>query len=57
MKKINVGLYGGKGIFGGREEPLRSETIYCSDAENCSLYKAGKCLNCADQCVKIRHLF
>ena len=27
MEKINVSLYGGKGIFGGKEEALRSETI------------------------------
>ena len=51
MKKINIDLYGGKGIFGGREEPLRSETIFCDDCENCSLYKSGKCLNVADQCA------
>ncbi len=49
MKKINIDLYGGKGLFGGREEPLRSETIFCKDCENCSLYKNGKCLNVADR--------
>lgn len=47
MEKINVSLYGGIGIFGGKEEPLRSETIYCDSYENCSLYKEGKCLKCA----------
>lgn len=49
IKKINIELYGGKGIFGGKEEPLRSETIFCEDCENCSLYKSGKCLNVADR--------
>lgn len=48
MKKINVSLYGGKSIFGGRETPLRAETAYCDKTETCSLYKQGKCLNVAD---------
>lgn len=51
MRKINVALYGGKGLFGGKEEPLRSETIYCDHADACSVYKEGKCLNCANQCA------
>lgn len=44
MKKINVNLYGGKSIFGGREKPLEADTIYCDNADRCSLYKEGKCL-------------
>lgn len=47
-KKINVALYGGKSIFGGREVPLRAETVYCDKTEMCSLYKQGKCLNVTD---------
>lgn len=46
MKKINVGLYGGKGLFGGKETPLEADIIYCDTADKCSLYKEGKCLNC-----------
>lgn len=42
--KIGVNLYGGKGIFGGRETPLRAEVVHCDEYENCSLYKQGKCL-------------
>lgn len=45
MKKINVNLYGGKGLFGGREHPLEAETIYCDKTDNCSLYKKKQCLN------------
>jgi len=45
MKKINVGLYGGKGIFGGKETPLTAKIIYCDKCESCGLYKENKCLN------------
>ena len=43
MKKINVSLYGGS----VKGNPLRKETIYCEHADTCSLFKEGKCLNCA----------
>lgn len=46
MNKINVDLYGGKGLFKGKETPLEADIIYCDTAEKCSLYKEGKCLNC-----------
>ena len=45
MKKINVGLYGGKGILGGKETPLTAKIIYCDKCESCDLYKENKCLN------------
>lgn len=44
MEKISVQLYGGKGIFGGRETPLEAEIIYCDRADQCSFHKEGKCL-------------
>lgn len=44
MEKINVMLYGGKGIFGGRETPLEADIIYCDNCANCSIYKSGHCL-------------
>lgn len=44
--KINVDLYGGKGIFGGRETPLEADEIYCDMFEQCTFYKEGKCLRC-----------
>ncbi|WP_417200979.1 hypothetical protein [Sutterella wadsworthensis] len=40
-KKINVGLYGD----GSRGARLRAEYIACDRAEECSLYKSGKCFN------------
>lgn len=46
MSKINVNLYGGKSLFGGKETPLEAEIIYCDMHENCSLYKENKCLRC-----------
>ncbi len=46
MKKINVELYGGKSIFGGREKPLEADEIYCDRYEKCSYYVSGKCLRC-----------
>ena len=46
MKKINVELYGGKPIFGGREKPLEADEIYCDRYEQCSYYAGGKCLRC-----------
>lgn len=42
---IHVGLYGGKGIFGGKETPQRAETITCDRFNECSYYKSGHCLN------------
>lgn len=44
--KINVSLYGGKGLFGGRESPLEADEIYCDMAADCSFHKQGKCLRC-----------
>ena len=40
-KKINVRLYGD----GSRKARLRAEYIYCDRADECSLYKIGKCFN------------
>lgn len=45
MKQINVDLYGGKSIFGGKEEPLVARYIHWDSADKCSLYAEGKCLN------------
>lgn len=44
MDKIVVNLYGGKGIFGGKETPLRAEEVYCDKYDKCSLFKNGCCL-------------
>lgn len=46
MKKINVRLYGGKSIFGGREDPLAADEIYCDRSDECTFYRDGKCLEC-----------
>lgn len=45
MSKINVNLYGGKSIFGGREEPLEAEITYCDKCESCSFYKNRECFS------------
>lgn len=45
MDKINVSLYGGKSIFGGRETPLEAEITYCDKYKECSFYKQGKCFS------------
>lgn len=44
MNKINVSLYGGKSIFGGKETKLEADIIYCDHCDSCSMYKEGKCL-------------
>jgi hypothetical protein len=44
--KINVDLYGGKGLFGGKETPLEADEIYCDMFEQCTFYKENKCLRC-----------
>lgn len=46
LEKINVQLYGGKSLFGGRESPLEADEIYCDRFEKCTYYKEGKCLCC-----------
>lgn len=43
MEKINIGLYGGKSIFGGRETALNADITYCDKYKECSFYKKGKC--------------
>lgn len=45
MDIINVDLYGGKSIFGGKETPLEADIIYCDKYNSCSYYKNGQCLN------------
>lgn len=45
MDVIHVGLYGGKGIFGGKEVPQRAETIMCDKYKNCTYYNSGQCFN------------
>lgn len=44
--KINVNLYGGKGLFGGKETPLEADIISCDCAESCTFYKNSTCLKC-----------
>lgn len=44
MDVINVGLYGGKGIFSGKESPLEASVISCDKYMSCSYYKSGHCL-------------
>lgn len=46
MTKINVDLYGGKSLFGGKESPLEADEIFCDRADKCSFYADGKCLRC-----------
>lgn len=45
MKKINVSMYGGKSIFGGREQPYNVDVAYCDKCEQCDFYKNGTCFN------------
>lgn len=45
MEKININLYGGTGLFGGKETPLEAEITYCDNYKECSFYKKGKCFN------------
>ncbi|MFC0903678.1 hypothetical protein ACFHWD_03115 [Clostridium sp. MT-14] len=44
-KIINVGLYGGKSLFGGREKPLEASIIKCDKYDKCSYYKNNQCFN------------
>lgn len=44
MEEINVWLYGGKSIFGGKETPLEASVILCDKHNECSYYKNGHCL-------------
>ena len=45
-EKINVMLYGGKSIFGGKETPIEADEIFCDRASECTFYKENKCLRC-----------
>lgn len=44
QKMISVNLYGGKGIFGGKEMPLEASQIFCDKYNSCSYYKNNQCL-------------
>lgn len=44
MKKIDIKLYGGKSIFGGKETPLEAVIISCDKCDKCSFYKNNTCL-------------
>lgn len=41
---INVNLYGGKSIFGGKETPLEASIISCDKHAECSYFKKGQCM-------------
>jgi len=41
---ICVNMYGGKGLFGGREQPLNVDIIFCDKHKECSYYKSNRCL-------------
>lgn len=43
MNEINISLYGGKSIFGGREKPLEAVITRCDMADKCSFYKDKTC--------------
>lgn len=40
---IDVKLYGGKSIFGGREKPLEAVVLSCDKSDKCSYHKNGTC--------------
>lgn len=44
MDIINVGLYGGKGLLGGRETPLQASVVSCDKHQSCSYYQNNQCL-------------
>lgn len=45
MKKIDVSIYGGKSIFGGREQPYNVDIVYCDKCERCDFYKNNTCFS------------
>ncbi|WP_154665954.1 hypothetical protein [Paenibacillus pinihumi] len=40
---IHVGLYGGKGLFGGKETALEASIVQCDKFDKCSFFKADQC--------------
>ncbi|MFF2532192.1 hypothetical protein ACFVS2_25115 [Brevibacillus sp. NPDC058079] len=44
MEVIHVGLYGGKGIFSGKEAPLEASVVSCDQYMSCSYYQNNQCL-------------
>lgn len=44
MEVINIGLYGGKSIFGGKETKLEASVISCDHHQACSFYQNNQCL-------------
>ena len=55
-EKINVMLYGGKSIFGGKETPIEADEIFCDRASECTFYKENKCLRCRAMLLRLVNL-
>lgn len=49
MDVINVGLYGGKGLLGGKETPLEASVVSCDKYHTCSYFEN-------QQCMKVRSI-
>lgn len=45
-RKVNVELYGGKPLFGGREKPLVADEIYCECPTRCQFLENDTCVCC-----------
>ena len=45
IKDINVSIYGGNNIFGGKPTKAEAEILSCYSCDKCDVYKRGKCVN------------
>lgn len=45
MKEINVSIYGGNNIFGGKPTKAQAEILSCNSCDKCDIYKRGRCVN------------
>ncbi len=47
---IHVGLYGGKGLFGGKETALEASIVQCDKFDKCSFFLRLINVRVSDRC-------
>src|SRR5690625_7413771 len=58
LEEINVTMFGGKGIFGGRETRKEAVISSCAFADDCEALPAGRCASSnprLDSCINMEN--
>src|SRR5690625_7576745 len=58
LEEINVTMFGGKGVFGGRETRKEAVISSCAFADDCEALAAGRCASSnprLDSCINMEN--